>query len=499
MGVRYFSAVAAADAGLALKVRSLPRPATRDVTVSIDDHHGLLSLALDRETDGSIRGVPFVVPGGRFNEMYGWDSYFESLGLLTDGRVDLSKAMADNFCYEIAYYGKILNANRTYYLTRSQPPFLTSMMRAVYARLPESDSSHAWLEKVLRSAMKEYYEVWMGGDRLTPTGLSRYYDSGSGPSPEVEPGHYDRVFARFARDRHVDARVFEEEYRSGRRVVPALDGFFRHDRAMRESGHDTSYRLEGVCADLVTVDLNSLLYKIEMDVAEVLDAGFGGSLQAGERVERSSDWRERAEKRKAIMTSLMWDESRGEFFDYNYRTGKKQVYESATNLYPLWAGLATPHQADLLVTRALPLFEMPGGIVASTERSRGPLSPERPQRQWDYPNGWPPHQMLIWEGLRRYGHEGIAARLAYRWLYTIARNAADYNGTIPEKYDVVNRTHEVFAEYGNVGTKFSYLTREGFGWMNASFQVGLTYLDRGLREKLSALVPPEDITWTPKR
>src|SRR5204863_9110344 len=114
-------------------------------------------------------------------------------------------------------------------------------------------------------------------------------------------------------------------------------------------------------------------------------------------------------------------------------------------------------------------------------------------REWDFPNGWPPHQVLAWEGLKRYGYVMAEQRLAYRWLYCIAKNAADYNGTIPEKYDVVRRTHRVFAEYGNIGTKFSYITKEGFGWMNASFQVGLSILPDSLRASLSALTPPEAI------
>jgi alpha,alpha-trehalase len=179
------------------------------------------------------------------------------------------------------------------------------------------------------------------------------------------------------------------------------------------------------------------------------------------------------------------------FFDYDFVAKKQTAYQSATTFYPLWAGMVTPRQAELLIEKALPLFEAPGGILAGTEASRGPISPERPQRQWDYPHGWAPHQMLIWQGLLNYGYQEEARRLAYRWLYMITRNAVDYNGTIPEKYDVVNRTHHVFAEYGNVGTQFDYITREGFGWMNASYQVGLTLLTEEQIANLKELIPPE--------
>jgi alpha,alpha-trehalase len=146
-----------------------------------------------------------------------------------------------------------------------------------------------------------------------------------------------------------------------------------------------------------------------------------------------------------------------------------------------------------LVRSSLPLLEKPGGIVGSTEESRGSVSPTRPLSQWAYPFGWAPHQMLVWTGLMRYGFAKEARRCAYRWLYTITANAADYNGTVPEKFDVVARTHQVFAEYGYVGTKFAYITREGFGWTNASFLIGLSLLDPRHRALLNNLVPPEGV------
>lgn len=488
----YFSKIARKNPELKIKVVRLLENITAEYVRSLNGYHGILSLALVHTSDGDYEGVPFVVPGGRFNEMYGWDSYFEALGLLEDGRVDLAKAMVDNFVYEIRYYGKLLNANRTYYLLRSQPPFLTSMALATYRHLPKDSVSKEWLKIVLEAAVKEYHEVWMNKDRLTNIGLSRYDGSGIGPPPEVEPGHFDVVYAPYAEKLGMDIRSFEKAYTSGKITIPELDRYFVHDRAMRESGHDTSYRLEGLCADLVTVDLNSLLYKIEMDIAQTIEKEFSGVLAfANGKVEKSSEWYKRAEKRRELVNCYLWNAERGMFFDYDFVHKRTNTYVSATTFYPLWAGLASREQAASLVENALPLLEMPGGIVSSTEESRGPISDKHPARQWDYPNGWAPHQMLIWRGLLNYGYEDVAHRCIYRWLYTITRNAVDYNGTIPEKFDVVNRSHQVFAEYGNVGTKFSYITREGFGWMNASFQVGLRLLPQELREKLDHLIPPE--------
>jgi alpha,alpha-trehalase len=488
----YFSEVAASMAGRRLRVHRLPGVITPQFVRNLGDRHGLLSLALETLSDGSVEGRPFVVPGGRFNEMYGWDSYFIVLGLLQDGRMDLARSIVDNVVYEIEQYGAVLNANRTYYLTRSQPPFLTSMTLAVYRQLPKDPSSLRWLRHVLAAAIKEYQTVWMGHDRLTETGLSRYYDSGTGPPPEVEPGHFDPVYLKYAERFGMSLQDFVQAYTSGKLHVPDLDTFFVNDRAMRESGHDTSYRLLGRCANLVTVDLNALLYKIECDVADILDQEFGGRLQldSGTR-ETSEAWRERAAVRKVRVNRYQWDQTKGMFFDYDIVRRSRTGYVSATTLYPLWAGLASQEQAQAIVARALPLLTAPGGIVGSTEESRGPISPTRPERQWDYPYGWAPHQIIAWRGLQNYGFQNLAQSLIYRWLYTITLNAAQYNGTVPEKFDVVRRTHQVFAEYGNVGTKFSYITREGFGWTNASYQLGLSALPPTLRESLNRLIPPE--------
>jgi alpha,alpha-trehalase len=490
--LHYFQKIAAEHAAPNLEVVRLPKQLTPEYVKGINSSPGILSLALRENEDRRLEGVPFVVPGGRFNEMYGWDSYFEALGLLIDGRVELAQTMVDNFVYEIQYYGKILNANRSYYLTRSQPPFLTSMALAVYEHLPKSAESKTWLANVFQTAIREYWSVWMNPHHLTETGLSRYYDIGWGMPPETEPTHFDAVLQPYADRAGLDVRTYAQLYCEGKINEPKLDAYFVHDRAVRESGHDTSYRLENRAANLNTVDLNALLYKYEVDIARTIKKKFGDALPMPDgKIQRSAEWLARAHQRKQRMNELMWDQTHGMFFDYNFVQKAQTGYESATTFYPLWAGLATLEQAEALVKRALPLLEAAGGLVASTESSRGPLSAERPPRQWDYPFGWAPHQMLLWQGLQHYGYHAEAQRLAYRWLYMITRNAADYNGTIPEKYDVVERTHHVFVEYGNVGTQFDYITSEGFGWMNASYQVGLTLLSKKQRKFLEELLPAE--------
>ena len=130
-----------------------------------------------------------------------------------------------------------------------------------------------------------------------------------------------------------------------------------------------------------------------------------------------------------------------------------------------------------------------GGLAATARNSALQFSSHR-ARQWEHPNGWAPHQVLAWAGLARFGFHTERQRLAYKWLYMITRNAADYAGTVPEKFDVVRRTHRVYAEYGNVGTEFRYITDEGFGWMNASYQVGLGVIGGEGLERLKRLAPP---------
>lgn len=477
-----------------ITVVRLPEQITAEYVHSINNEPGMLSLALKKNENGKIEGVPFVVPGGRFNEMYGWDSYFESLGLIIDGKVDLAKAMAENFVYEIEHYGQILNANRTYYLTRSQPPFLTSLTLAVYNELPKNNESKNWLSKLLNACIKEYKTVWMSQPKLTENGLSRYYGTGIGLAPETEETHFDSLLKPFAEKAGISIRDYHKKYLKREIIEPEIEEFIKHDRSIRESGHDTSYRLDKISAHLNTVDLNSLLFKYEIDIAEIIRKEFDNYFVSYEGIiENSQVWLMKAEERKSFINKLMWNEKKGFFFDYNFIKEEQTGFESATAFYPLWAKLATQEQADSLVIKALPLLEFAGGVAGSSNESVGIINEEREQKQWDYPNGWAPHQILIWDGLNNYGYTHIAQRLAYKWLYVILKNAVDYNGTIPEKYDVVSCTHKVFAEYGNVGTEFDYISREGFGWMNASFKVGLTFLNDELKNKLNELVPPEKI------
>ncbi|CAK7907847.1 cytosolic neutral trehalase [[Candida] anglica] len=507
----YYTRIANSNPDLHLDVKYLPEKIDADYIKSINKKPGLLSLSSTPDPDDNTKLVnqPYVVPGGRFNELYGWDSYMETLGLLVTAteqnteRLRLCRGMAENFIYEIFYYGKILNANRSYYLGRSQPPFLTDMAIRIYEKTMEIYKGNEFVEQDARdfllratqAAIKEYNSIWCSEPRLDiATGLSCYHPEGKGIPPETEATHFDSVLEPYATKHKCTKAEFIELYNDGKVHEPALDEYFLHDRAVRESGHDTSYRLEGKCAHLATVDLNSLLYKYETDIAYIVENHFDNKLENfhTKELETKEKWNEKADIRKKNMTKYLWNEKEGAFYDYNVKSKEITDYESATTFWPLWSKVATEEQAAKLVQN-LHKFEEFGGLVSGTLKSRGLIGLDRPSRQWDYPFGWAPQQILAWIGFSNYGYEGVTRRLAYRWLYLMTQAFVDFNGIVVEKYDVTQRIapHKVTAEYGNQGSDFKGVATEGFGWVNASYVFGLTFMSLHGRRCLGTLTNPD--------
>lgn len=484
---QYFKKCVLTHPYLKLKVKRLPKELDSKTIEKLNEKPGLLTLSI---LSDPARGNPYVVPGGRFNEMYGWDSYFIIEGLLASKRIPLAFSMFNHLIYQIKHYKKILNANRSYYLTRSQPPFLTSIIRLLLKN--NEFFSKELLKNSLQSAIDEYEGVWMSRTRLCENGLNRYFGEGSKIPLEVEPDHFDLILEPFASKNGLSIHEYRKKYNNKEIKEPKLDIFFMHDRSMRESGHDTTRRLIGQSAYLNPVDLNSLLYKYESDIAYLIETYYSGNFQGDyKRNFSSKDWREKALKRSNLMRDLMWDSKKKMFFDYNFKLKKRTFFESVTTFYPLFVGLASNEEAEALIKNALPLFECKGGLVSTTENSRGEVSSEKPLKQWDYPFGWAPHQMLFWEGCQRYGYLDIAKRVAYKWLYMITKEAKDYNGVLAEKYDVVNLSHNLLAEYGNEGLKFGLYPNGGFGWVNASYLKGQEYLDSDHLIALKELKDPD--------
>jgi alpha,alpha-trehalase len=427
---------------------------------------------------------PYVVPGGRFNEMYGWDSYFIVRGLLEDGRRDLARGMVENFFYEIENYGAVLNANRTYYLTRSQPPFLTSMVMAQYAADKAAGrQDRKWLARAFQYSKRDY-ALWTREPKLAgETGLSRYFDLGEGPVPEIadHPEYYADVADWLVRHPQVHTGYLALMPLSGigpelrvplcgekpcaeSRVVRFTADYYKGDRAMRESGFDISFRFGafgGSTHHYVPVCLNSLLYKTEVDLAEMAQL-LGYSDQARR-------WRVQARYRKKLVNRYFWNRKKGMFFDYDLETGRQSTYDYATTFYPLWAGLATPKQAKAVV-RNLAVFDQPGGVAMSSQVTGV---------QWDKPYGWAPVEMIAVEGMRRYGFNPEADHISKKFLATVLENYRR-EGTIREKYNVVTRTTEANVTAGYQANVV------GFGWTNAAFLVMLHALAPEARKDLLA-------------
>jgi alpha,alpha-trehalase len=471
-----------------IQVKSLPEKITRpgQINTAKLDPQGLLYLE-----------HKYVVPGGRFNEMYGWDSYFIVRGLVRDGRIELAKGMIENFLFEIEHYGTVLNANRSYYLSRSQPPFLTSMILSVYeAEKAAGHEDKKWLERAFGYAARDY-EMWISEPHTAEgIGLSRYYDFGNVPAPESlkdETDHYRRVAAYFVMHPELDRGYLEREPAgtpNGNAVgkhytvdvceSPAMPArkpdcedaagvtlsqeFYRGDRSMRESGFDVSFRFGPHGAGThhyAAVCLNSLLYKYEKDMESM-------STMLG-RPKDAATWKQRAAARGENIQKYLWDAEQGMFFDYDLHHKERSTYIYITTFYPLWAGVATTEQAAAIMKHVAKL-EQPGGLVMSPYESEG---------QWDFPYAWAPTQLLAIEGMRKYGFNADADRISYNFLSMITANFR-HDGTIREKYNAVTRSSETAVKAGyNINVV-------GFGWTNAVFLVFLRDLPAMMVEKLAA-------------
>ncbi|HET6206547.1 MAG TPA: trehalase family glycosidase [Terracidiphilus sp.] len=454
-------------------IAKLPRHIEKlgDVHPEELSHPGLLYLPF-----------PYVVPGGRFNEMYGWDSFFILLGLEADHREALAKGMVDNFLFEIEHYGSVLNANRTYYLTRSQPPFLTSMIRAVYenpasfAATPAGRTeARMWLDHAYTLAQKDY-STWTRPEHLAgTTGLAHYFDYGSGPVPEMadDSTYYPDVIrwlvahpkeggggflvkgsenpdpneALRLKQTSCDVKVSAVCMHAWADGYRLSKDFYAGDRAMRESGFDPSNRFgpfSGATQHYAPVCLNSLLYRYERDLEHI--AHLLG------KPKDASKWDRKAKARYAAIHRYLWRAKDGVFADFDFSHARTSTYAYITSLYPLWAGVTTPEEAKQMVAK-LDLFERPGGLSMSNTNTG---------LQWDEPYGWAPTNWIAVAGLEATGFHADAARIAQHFDGSVDVNFAT-DGTIREKYNVVSQN-------GNVQVSAGYKQNViGFGWTNAVY------------------------------
>ncbi|WP_223827708.1 alpha,alpha-trehalase TreF [Hymenobacter armeniacus] len=377
---------------------------------------------------------PYLVPGGRFREVYYWDSYFTMLGLADAGKGQLLKDITDNFAFLIARYGFIPNGNRSYYLTRSQPPFFASMMQLLARERGNGELLR------YRPTLEAEYRYWMQGAETLKPGtaarrvvrlpggdlLNRYWDDSDQPREES----------------------YAEDVAAAKRSKQPAAQFYRHVRAAAASGWDFSSRWFGPAGglgsiqttDVVPVDLNCLLYNLEITLADAARV-------AGQPAQARS-YTAKAAARKTALLALSWDPKAGWFQDYNWRKRQRSAVRTLAGVFPLAFGLASAEQAKRVGTGLKTSFLKTGGLVTSLSETK---------QQWDAPNGWAPLQYLAIEGLTRYQQRPLADTIARRWVRLNAR-VFGQTGQLLEKYDVLHPNRPAGGG--------EYPLQDGFGWTN---------------------------------
>lgn len=414
-------------------------PPTVATGLPLDRHIAALWSTLTRApvavpATGSLLSLPgpYVVPGGRFREIYYWDSYFTMLGLVRDGRADLVESMIDDFTDLIERYGHVPNGTRTYYLSRSQPPFFALMVSL-------SASSDPLVGARRLRAMQREYAFWMHSATRLRAGTARQ---------RVVAMPDGSVLNRYFDDR---ATPRDEAWREDVLVASAgtrpPSAVYRDLRAAAESGWDFSSRwlqdgrtLATIrTTAIVPVDLNSLLYGVERTIAAKCQ-------EVGDR-RCVAAYRGAAQRRRAAISRYLWNGRAGRFADYDWPGHRQTDHVSAAMLYPLFTGVATPAQARLSARLVARLLVAPGGL-RTTLTATG--------QQWDRPNGWAPLQWVAVSGLRRYGETALACSISRNWLENVRREYAS-SGRLLEKYNVEARV---------AGGGGEYPLQDGFGWTN---------------------------------
>jgi len=399
---------------------------------------------------------PYVVPGGRFGELYYWDSYFTMLGLAADGRKELVGYMLENFAYLIDTYGHVPNGTRSYYLGRSQPPMFALMVELGQEQgvceavdlLPQLRQEHAWWMRGAEGLANG--QACQRVVRLEDGGLlNRYWDDRDAPREEswLEDVTTVRSAQREPAEVYRDLRAACE---SGwdfstrwLRELPAGTSPPRHGATRHEAV--TAPSLVSICTtDILPIDLNALLFRLELQISAL-------AAKAGDRATHRR-FEALAADRRASVRALMWNEQAGAFFDYDWRRGERRDRLTAACVVPLFVDLIDDRQAEAMARTLQQRLLAPGGIAATECRS---------DQQWDCPNGWAPVQWMAVLGLRRHGQSTLADAIADRWLCTVAA-LYEREGKLVEKYAL--RTVEQDSTHGGAGGE--YPLQDGFGWTN---------------------------------
>jgi alpha,alpha-trehalase len=367
------------------------------------------------QDSGTLIGLPkpYNVPGigSNFQEMYYWDTYFTNVGLIIDGHADQARNNVDNMIYLVKRYGFMPNGNRTFYLVRSQSPYLSMMIRDVYAYTHDK----RWLGEVL-PALETEYNFWMS-KRITPTGLN----------------HYSGDMAADDRKRSMFASA-DKRLKISQSLISLTDSlkilYGGHFIAECESGWDFTPRFSSQCADYLPVDLNCNLYMYEQNFAF-----FYSELGMKSPV----NWGKVAQWRKKLIGTYLLNKSDGLYYDYNYKTFKHSTVLSAAIFNVLWSRVASKQDARKIV-KNLGRLELSHGIAACEKGTRSTTY------QWDSPNGWANLQHTAIAGLTRYGYKLQAANIAKKYADMVAKNF-EATGSLWEKYNVQDGTLNAKNEY----------------------------------------------------
>lgn len=422
-------------------------PAGQSLREHIDDLWPVLTRTTDKASNkwDSLLPLPkpYVVPGGRFREVYYWDSYFTMLGLAESDHWDKISDMVDNFAYEIDTFGHIPNGNRSYYLSRSQPPFFSLMVELLATH--DSDAL-----KKYRPQMEKEYAYWMDGvDALQPgqankrvvklddgAVLNRYWDDRDTPRPE---SWLDDVNTAKSNPN----RPATEIYRDLRSA--AASGWDFSSRWMDDPQKLGTIRTTSI----VPVDLNALMFKMEKLLARA-------SQESGDAAS-ASKYETLATARQKAIESHLWNDKEGWYADYDLKSKKVRNQLTAAALFPLYVKAAAQDRAEKVAAATSSRLLKPGGIATTTVNSG---------QQWDAPNGWAPLQWVAAEGLQNYGQEKVSMDVTWRFLKNV-QHTYDREKKLVEKYDV--------STIGTGGGGGEYPLQDGFGWSNG---VTLKMLDR---------------------
>lgn len=423
-------------------------PPTPDVKIteglSLNDHLQQLWNVLTRKPDTlqcftSLLPLPYpyIVPGGRFREIYYWDSYFTMQGLAVSNRYDLIEDMINNFAYLIMHYGHISNGNRNYYLGRSQPPYFALMVELLHEHNGDA------VYKKYFPAMEKEYAFWMNGTEKLKT-MQAYRRVVKMQDGSVLNRNWDDVNAP-RQESYAEDVATSKIYKNGDGMV------FRNLRGCAESGLDFSSRwfrdtmhLNTVeTSNLIPVDLNSLLYAYETILSK--------AAKANGQLANAAMYNKKAQKRKAAVLKYCWNAAADYFFDYNFKMKHTTGRWNIIGAMPLFCQLATVKQAEGVKENIEKKFLKDGGVVTSVFNTG---------EQWDAPNGWPPLEFITVKGLLNYHYDALAKTIAERWMSINERVFAS-TGKMLEKYNVEN-IH--LASGGG-----EYPTQDGFGWTNGVY------------------------------